>query len=154
MLKLKHVAIIILMIISLDLLMSIISADAEDCSGYTGLGNFRIWRWYQALVIDKDGTAKVWVRIDFQILKRATNNYIGITLDDIPAKEDQIIYYPHNGIEASYIEFNVTENGVRQNYSEITLHLKPEVGLFYEHFSVCIQYNVSKDSILFKCCVE
>jgi len=150
MFKLRYVTIVIVIIISIDLLISTINVDAEDCYGYGRLGDFRIWRWYQALVINEDGTTKAWIRIDFQILKRGMNNYVGITLDDIPAREDQIIYYPHNGTEASYVEFNVTEDGIKQNYSEITLHLKPEVGLFYEHFSVCIQYNVSKDSILFK----
>jgi len=142
--------IIVLMVISLDLLIPTVNVVAEDCYGYSGLGDFRIWRWYQVLVINEDGTAKVWLRIDFQILKKEMNNYVGVYLGKIPAKKDQIICHPNNGTETSYIKFNVTEDNVRQNYSQISLLLKPETSLFYEDFSVCIEYNVSKDSILFK----
>lgn len=148
MFKLKYLAIIFLVLILLWLIGPTINVDAEDCYGSFS-DDWRIWRWYEVLVIDENGKTQVWIRIDFEFFNSNMDNYVWIFLD-VPAEKNQINYYPNNGTEASYIEFNSTSGIMRPNYSGIELSLKPETSLSYKDFSVCIQYNVSEDSILFK----
>ena len=126
--------IVIITISFVILLLLIPTASSEEVGPFTDK-DWHIWRWYELIQINDDGTADVWVKIRFKFLNSTVTHYFYLELE-LPNNIKNFYIIPNKSTyEGSFLNYDLTNN------NKLKIRLNKSVARIFQFYDIVFHYT-------------
>ncbi len=123
----------------LILLPAISIAQAENILGCTDK-DWHIWRWYELIQVNDDGTIDVWIKIRFEFLNSTATHPFYLELE-LPNGIEDFCFYPEAyTVEGSFLKYTLEED-------KLVIEFDPSVAKSFRFYDVAFHYTAKDVAI-------